>query len=627
VGLCAGTLAGAPAARADNLGFQVNRYEPTPAGQWSFAVDHPWYSATRYFAVGVTLDYAHNPLVLSSTAADGTPGPNLVLLSHQLSGHLDLATSFLGRVNLSLALPMALWESGDSAAPLVPIGAPTVGDPRLGLMVRLFGQPEQSPISLSLGGYLWLPLRAWTDSLPLHGSDSEVRGLPKLVLAGLTGHLRWSLSTGVLWRPAATLAPLPETAGSELQLGALIQYADLARGFAIGPEFLFSRRLATPSGSPDALASLEVLLGGMYSVAGQVQVGLAAGLGIERDTGTPDARGLFRLAYAPLRRPVRDGDGDGVPDTKDRCPSVAAGPHPDPAQPGCPLRDSDGDGDGVWDPLDACPTEPAGSQPDPARPGCPLRDRDGDGVLDTDDSCPAEPQGPHPDPTRPGCPAADLDSDGVLDAEDACPSEKAGPHPDPHRAGCPDRDSDGDSVFDAVDQCKDVAAGAVADPQRPGCPAADRDHDGVPDAVDVCPDAAGAPAAERSGCPGPTRTDAGTSGLGESIFFDFGKDILLAPNLPLLNAVADLLKAQPQLRRVTIEGHTDSKESPVANRDLSTRRAQSVLRYLVARGVAAARLQAHGLGGAHPVGDNRTVPGRGLNRRVVFKIVASSPAR
>src|SRR3569832_2110813 len=51
-------LIGAPAkGRAQSQGFQLNHYEPTAAGEWSFWVDHPWYSSTRYFAGGFTLDY------------------------------------------------------------------------------------------------------------------------------------------------------------------------------------------------------------------------------------------------------------------------------------------------------------------------------------------------------------------------------------------------------------------------------------------------------------------------------------------------------------------------------------------------------------------------------------------
>ena len=59
-----------PAVAQDvKTGFQINRYEPTAAGEWSFWVDHPWYSSTRYFAAGITLNYAHNPLVFGRTDA------------------------------------------------------------------------------------------------------------------------------------------------------------------------------------------------------------------------------------------------------------------------------------------------------------------------------------------------------------------------------------------------------------------------------------------------------------------------------------------------------------------------------------------------------------------------------
>ena len=47
-----GAAARAQAQSQPNVGYQLNRYEPTAAGEWSFAVEHPWYSSTRYFAVG-----------------------------------------------------------------------------------------------------------------------------------------------------------------------------------------------------------------------------------------------------------------------------------------------------------------------------------------------------------------------------------------------------------------------------------------------------------------------------------------------------------------------------------------------------------------------------------------------
>jgi OOP family OmpA-OmpF porin len=80
-----------------------------------------------------------------------------------------------------------------------------------------------------------------------------------------------------------------------------------------------------------------------------------------------------------------DSDGDGVPDSRDKCPGTPAGVKVD--SNGCPL---DSDGDGVPDYLDKCPGTPAGVAVDSN--GCPL-DSDGDGVPDYRDECPNTPKG------------------------------------------------------------------------------------------------------------------------------------------------------------------------------------------------------------------------------------------
>src|SRR6516225_8165914 len=91
--LCSFT--GVPTAHAQNQGFELNRYQPTAAGEWSFWVDHPWYSSMRYFAAGITLNYAHNPLVFGSVNPDGSFNQQTAVIANQLIGHIDLAGSFL----------------------------------------------------------------------------------------------------------------------------------------------------------------------------------------------------------------------------------------------------------------------------------------------------------------------------------------------------------------------------------------------------------------------------------------------------------------------------------------------------------------------------------------------------
>ena len=104
-----------------------------------------------------------------------------------------------------------------------------------------------------------------------------------------------------------------------------------------------------------------------------------------------------------------DSDGDGVPDTLDKCPNTPMGVEVDAN--GCPL---DADGDGVPDYLDKCPDTPKGVKVDAK--GCPA-DSDGDGVPDHLDKCPNTPKGCKVD--KKGCPI-DSDGDGVPDCQDKC---------------------------------------------------------------------------------------------------------------------------------------------------------------------------------------------------------------
>ena len=81
---------GRDTALAQNRGFEINRYQPTSAGEWSCA-DHPWYSSMRYFAAGLTFNYAHNPLVLNVANQAGPTYSRSVVIEHQLIAHVDLA--------------------------------------------------------------------------------------------------------------------------------------------------------------------------------------------------------------------------------------------------------------------------------------------------------------------------------------------------------------------------------------------------------------------------------------------------------------------------------------------------------------------------------------------------------
>lgn len=670
-------------ALAQNRGFQLNRYEPTAAGEWSFWVDHPWFSRRSVFTAGLTLDYGHNSLVYDTVRADGSVASSQSLITHSLVGHFDVAFAIRNRLLITASLPVAFLENGEtvSGAGIQAASGAYVSDPRLGATVRLYGQPYGSGFSASFGTQVWLPLRSLTDSLPEQASDQQVRGSLKLILGGYKSHILWSANLGVLLRATSQLgdvmSPYGRTVGHELHGGVAVAYADLHRRFSIGPEAIFAASLSERA-FQSTTSSLEVLMGAHYNIAGVVQVSAAGGAGVWRQAGTPDARALFRLSYAPMgkkkprphaqgedpaHRKVLDSDRDGIPDATDRCPSEPQGLRPDPQQPGCPLRDRDGDGvldsedlcpdqvagespdptrrgcpapatppadrdgDGVADAEDACPEQKSGATPDPARKGCPapvVTDRDGDGIPDTDDQCPDQKPGSTPDPARKGCPIPDRDGDGIPDADDQCPENAQGQVADPSRKGCPANDKDGDGIYDHEDQCPYRASGGLPDPGRKGCPLDDQDHDFVPDREDACPDKAGAPDRnpKRNGCPNPfVIFENNRVVLKQAIAFKNNSDEILPQSSLILTATANVLRDAPMIKKIRIEAHTDNIGGADANMTLSQQRADAIMRRLTDQGIDSSRIEAQGFGDTRPLGDNNTPQGRAKNRRIDFIIV------
>lgn len=126
------------------------------------------------------------------------------------------------------------------------------------------------------------------------------------------------------------------------------------------------------------------------------------------------------VVQAPVVTPEKDTDGDGILDSKDKCPTVAGVAK----YQGCPVPDTDKDG--ILDDKDKCPEMPGYPELD----GCPYPDRDKDGVTDNKDRCPDEPGSTKND----GCPITDRDGDGVPDATDRCP-DVPGPA---SNQGCPE---------------------------------------------------------------------------------------------------------------------------------------------------------------------------------------------
>ena len=96
--------------------------------------------------------------------------------------------------------------------------------------------------------------------------------------------------------------------------------------------------------------------------------------------------------------------------------------------------------------------------------------------------------------------------------------------------------------------------------------------------------------------------------------FTTGSANLTADTKKLLDAVVPCITG-----RFEVGGHTDNVGQAAGNQALSERRAQSVLAYLVSKGVDAKMVTAKGYGDTAPIGDNAAAQGKAKNRRIEFK--------
>lgn len=189
-------------------------------------------------------------------------------------------------------------------------------------------------------------------------------------------------------------------------------------------------------------------------------------------------------------------------------------------------------------------------------------------------------------------------------------------------------DKDGDGIPDDEDDCPNVAEDRDGDEDLDGCPEEDPDDDsdGVPNSDDDCPDQKETinGVQDDDGCPdgGPAKViyEGGEIKILEKVHFRTGSAEIEDRSHSILNQVALVMKANKNIKKVRVEGHTDDTGPRETNMRLSKARAESVRRYLIYRGVSADRLHAEGYGPDEPLIDDTSDEARGKNRRVEFVV-------
>jgi outer membrane protein OmpA-like peptidoglycan-associated protein len=187
-----------------------------------------------------------------------------------------------------------------------------------------------------------------------------------------------------------------------------------------------------------------------------------------------------------------------------------------------------------------------------------------------------------------------------------------------------EKDGDGDGVADDADNChntpwgnrvdengcstRNLGANADGQPGKKGALPQDIDGDGVPDDADQCLQTPRGAEVNKSGC-WSTR----------DILFDFDSYLVKRQYYPALDNVLTVLQKNPTLK-IEIQGSTDSIGSAEYNKLLSEKRAQTVKKYLIGKGIEPERLSAVGNGSTQKAASNETAAERALNRRIDFII-------
>jgi len=508
-------------------------------------------------AVGLYLNYAHDPLLLRNTATD----ERVSLIEHQLQLDLIAAFGFLGFLELGIAVPITLFQQeGEGDGTLQPnaVGSFVMGDIRLYPKWSILHDPEGA--GLALLAVVTLPSGSPSDLQGNEGVTLE----PRLVFQyAINEWFRFAASGGFVWRPEAQ-SLFNINVGNEVTFGAGVEYKFDPGNFALIGEGY--GKISIESEASAESNPIEVALAGRWWPARHHALTLGVARGLTVGYGAPNFRVFLGYNYTPK-----------------------------PDEPYVETRNPDTDGDGFCDPwvnaegrlgeyshictgVDLCPQVP-GIAPD----GCPEPDRDGDGVCD------------------PWVSARGMSDHyaHICSGVDLCPDE---PGELPH--GCPNPDRDGDGVCDPWvsergmgGEFAHICTGVDRCPDEPGLP-----PDGCPEEPDV----------EVNPC---------EIVITDKVNFRYASHELEENSFPLLNAVARVLQEHDWILKVEVQGHTDTDGGRQYNLELSQNRANEVLKYLVNRGVDTGRLQARGYGFDRPIASNATAEGRAQNRRVQFIIL------
>lgn len=545
----------------ESTSIPIQQYEPGPGAEDILGVQSGQIQKALGWHVGAHLNFADDVLEVRDAGFDTTF--NRIIESQvgfDIIGAIGLRDTF----EIGIVLPFTPYRNhGGEPPPNVPtdlvpsdLSGAALGDIRLMPKVKIPGLPDSIQMALSA------PLTLPTGKGDQFYGEGSVGIEPRLLFTYLLSN-GTAIAANLGFRVRSEKKFLNLVLGNEITFGAGTRYPFKLAGkqFAAVGTIVGSAGLSETNQEE---VPLELLVGGEFHPIDNLRVGVAGGPGLTRGYGTPDFRLLANVSYR--RRPKEKPPCPYGPDSEDI----------DGYQDDDACEDPDNDDDGIADDIDMCPNEKETFNGDKDDDGCPedprlknreplpelevVDDKDGDGIEGRDDLCPDKPEDKDGHADLDGCPDPDNDDDGILDVDDACPLRAEVINGNEDTDGCPDQ---GKALVQLT-----VKKLVILD----------------------------------------------------KVYFDTNKATIKERSFNVLDQVAATLRANKQITKLRIEGHTDSHGKDAYNMTLSQNRTQSVKQYLINKGIDADRMEAKGFGETRFIDTNKTKKGRANNRRVEFVI-------
>ncbi|HEY2510342.1 MAG TPA: thrombospondin type 3 repeat-containing protein, partial [Polyangiaceae bacterium] len=496
-------------AQAQQTTFHLDRVEVPGAPDDGFVLFRPYTRQNTIFFAQLALGYSLNPLRTQNITSDDTTikQSHSGVVADQVTTYANVGFEFLDRFTVALAMPVAWLQDGQNpnySTSLIQ-GSPVTTE------VATSG-PAAGDMRLDLRGVIW---RSSDRKAAFGGQLSFFMPTGSTASFGGDGQVTFlAMVNGEYTLKFFTL--VAQTGIDFRPQTSLNAPTGLGGGLGIGNEW----KLAVGAFVP--ILKNKYRLGATLFTQTGLDNGPLTGNTIFSKQNTPlEWQVEGRMKFGPknhywwgLGLGTRLLDGYGAPDFRAMAnvgmyvpilDSSAASPDPKIAlrQKWKAEGGQDTDHDGIPDDLDACPSEPEDHQGADPSDGCPQpADRDGDGIPDQYDKCPDSPEDKDGIDDGDGCPEDDADQDGVPDTSDACPREPGQPSPDPKKNGCPQFIHLEGSVVRVLQQVHFATASAT----------------------------------------------------------------ILPDSFPMLQEIANLLRANQQIKRMSIEGHTDDRGDDAMNK-------------------------------------------------------------